>query len=345
MSLRARVVLQRPDFLVDVELDAAQGSVVGVVGPNGAGKTSVLRVLAGLEVGDDGTRVTVDGASVERLPPHRRPITYVAADGMLFPHLDVLANVAFGLRARGIRRAGAEASAHAVLDRLDADGLADRRPAELSGGQAQRVALARALVLEPHVLLLDEPLAALDAATRIDVRAHLRSDLAAFGGVTLLVTHDPVDALALADRLLVLEAGRVVQDGEPREVARHPRTPYVARLVGLNLLAGTAAGRRVRLASGAELAVVTEATGQVLVAFRPGAVSVHRDRPEGSPRNVFPGVVAGVEPQGEQVRLDIAGAVPMLADVTVDGAEALELAPGSEVWVSVKAVETTVYPG
>ena len=147
------------------------------------------------------------------------------------------------MRARGSQAwPSAEASAREVLDRLGAGDLADRRPAELSGGQAQRVALARALVLEPDVLLLDEPLAALDAATRIDVRAHLRSDLAAFGGVTLLVTHDPVDALALADRLLVLEAGRVVQDGEPREVARHPRTPYVARLVGLNLLAGTAAG-------------------------------------------------------------------------------------------------------
>lgn len=345
MSLSARVLVPRPGFLVDVELDVAQGSVVGLVGPNGAGKTSVLRVLAGLETGSEGTRVTVDQQAVEDLPPHRRPITYVASDLMLFPHLDVLDNVAFGLRARGAGRGPAASRARQVLDRLGAGDLVDRRPGQLSGGQAQRVALARALVLEPDVLLLDEPLAALDAATRIEVRSQLRGDLAAFGGVTILVTHDPVDALALADRLLVLEAGRVVQDGVPREVARHPRTPYVARLVGLNLLAGTAAGRRVRLASGAELSVVTEATGAVLVAFRPGAVSVHRDRPEGSPRNVFPGVVAGVEPQGEQVRLDIAGAVPMLADVTVDGADALDLAPGSEVWVSVKAVETTVYPG
>ncbi len=344
MSLEARVVQRRPDLLVDVSLRADPGEVVGVVGPNGAGKTTVLRVLAGLEPGEAGTEVSVDGQRVEGERPHLRPLTYVASDLMLFPHLDVLGNVAFGMRARGLRRKPAEARAREVLASLGVGDLSARKPKELSAGQSQRVALARALVLRPEVLLLDEPLAALDAQTRVHVRALLRADLAVFGGVTLLVTHDPVDALALADRLLVLEKGRVVQDGTPREVARQPRTPYVARLVGLNLLRGVAADYRVRLPSGAELTVTDPAVGEVYVAFAPSAVAVHRTRPEGSPRNVFQGRLSGFEPQGERVRLDVEGAVPMLADVTMDAVAALGLGPGVDVWVSVKAVETTVYP-
>ncbi len=343
MSLVARVICELGPVRVDVELAAAPGEVLGVVGPNGAGKTTLLRVLAGLEPGDPGTTVTLDGQAYEATPAHRRPFTYVASELLLFPHLSVLDNVTFGLRARGEDKTAAAEQARTTLATLGVDALATRRPSELSAGQAQRVALARALVLRPEVLLLDEPLAALDAATRIEVRARLRADLAHFQGVTLLVTHDPVDALALADRLLVLEDGRVVQEGAPREVARRPRTPYVARLVGLNLLAGEAAGRRVRLPSGAEMVLADEASGSVLVAFAPSAVSVHRGRPEGSPRNVFPGQLIGYEPQGERVRLDIDGPVPMLADVTIDAVSALGLTPGVDVWVSVKAVETSTY--
>ncbi len=342
-DLVARVVCERPTMAVDVHLSAGPGEVVGVVGPNGAGKTTLLRVIAGLEAGEPGTAISVGGEAIESLPPHRRPVTYVASDLMLFPHLSVVDNVAFGLRARGDRRRPADQTARVVLGSLHIADLADRRPAELSAGQAQRVALARALALRPQVLLLDEPLAALDAATRIEVRARLRRDLGDFGGVTLLVTHDPVDALALADTLVVLEAGGVVQRGKPREVARRPRTPYVARLVGLNLLTGVASGARVRLSSGAEVVVAEPAQGSVMVAFPPTAVAVHRQRPEGSPRNVFPGRIEGFEPHGERVRLDVVGVVPVLADVTADAVSALGLVPGAEVWISVKAVEAVVY--
>ncbi len=343
-DLAARVLCERPTLVVDVRVSAGPGEVVGVVGPNGAGKTTLLRVLAGLEPGGPGTSISVGGESVESLPPHRRPVTYVASDLMLFPHLSVVDNVAFGLRARGERRRPADRAARGQLDGLGIADLAGRRPTELSAGQAQRVALARALALRPQVLLLDEPLAALDAATRIDVRARLREDLEDFGGVTLLVTHDPVDASALADSLVVLEEGRVVQRGTPREVARQPRTPYVARLVGLNLLSGLASGVRVRLSSGVDVVVAESAHGPVMVAFPPTAVAVHRQRPEGSPRNVFPGTIEGFEPHGERVRLDVGGPVPVLADVTADAFSALGLARGIEVWISVKAVEAVVYP-
>ncbi|QIS39769.1 ABC transporter ATP-binding protein [Clavibacter capsici] len=249
-GLDARVVVERPAFRLDVRLRVAAGSVTAVVGPNGAGKSTLLRALAGLVPLTAG-RVTLDGRVLEdadgsaaRIPAEGRGIGVVFQDHLLFPHLSALANVAFGPRAHGVARADAEGRARALLERLGIVHLADRRPAALSGGQSQRVALARALVLEPPLLLLDEPMAALDAGTRLDVRDLLADELRRFGGAAVLVTHDPVDALALADRIHVLEDGRPVQEGAPAEVAARPATAYVARLVGMNRVAGRdAAGR------------------------------------------------------------------------------------------------------
>ncbi len=212
----------------------------------------------------------------------------VFQDALLFPHLSVADNVAFGLRTRGVAKAAARTAATGWLARVGLDGLGDRRPAELSGGQAQRAALARALVVDPAVLLLDEPLSALDARTRLTVRAELRRHLADFPGSTVLVTHDPVDAMALADRVVVVEEGRIVQAGTPVDVARHPRTDYVARLVGLALLPGTGEGLRVRLDGGGVVAVAEEAVGPVFAAVRPESVALYLSRPDGSPRNVWP---------------------------------------------------------
>jgi molybdate transport system ATP-binding protein len=347
VTLSARVVVQRGSLAVDVDLTVGDGEVLAVLGPNGAGKSTVLRVLAGL-LPPDGGRVAVDGEPVwddgaVHLPAHRRSLGMVFQDHLLFPHLTVTDNVAFGLRTRGTRRAPARAAAEAWLTRVGLEGLGGRRPGELSGGQAQRAALARALVVDPRVLLLDEPLSALDARTRLTVRAELRRHLGEFTGSTVLVTHDPVDAMALADRVAVVEDGAVVQAGTPAEIARRPRTDYVARLVGLVLLPGTGRGTTVELTGGGSVSVGEEASGPVFVAVRPASVALYLERPAGSPRNVWPVRLASATPHGSEVRCDLAGEVPLTADVTVTAFAELGLVPGSAVWASVKAADVAVY--
>jgi molybdate transport system ATP-binding protein len=348
MSLVASIAVRRGELLVELDLQVADGEVLALLGPNGAGKSTLLRVLAGLLPPDAGL-VSVDGAvwddpgaGVHRAA-HERLVGMVFQDYLLFPHLSAVDNVAFGLRTRGMRRAEARATAARWLDRVGLAGLGDRKPGQLSGGQAQRTALARALATDPQLLLLDEPLAALDARTRLTVRAELRRHLAAFPGSTVLVSHDPVDAMALADRVVVVEEGRVVQAGTPAEVAGRPRTDYVARLVGLSLLPGTGEGTTVRLDGGGVVAVAEEAAGEVFVAVRPEAVSLFLTRPEGSPRNVWPARLVGATPHGATVRCELDGEVPLVADVTATAFAELRLAPGSPVWAAVKASEVTVY--
>jgi molybdate transport system ATP-binding protein len=346
MSLSAAVRVRRSRLDLDVAFEVADGEVLAVLGPNGAGKSTLLRVLAGLLAADD-ARVVVDGEAWDapgvHLPAHRRPLGMVFQDHLLFPHLTVVDNVAFGLRTRGMRRPAARAAAAAWLARVGIDDLGDRRPGALSGGQAQRAALARALVGDPALLLLDEPLSALDARTRLTVRAELRRHLAAYRGSTVLVTHDPVDAMALADRVVVVEDGAVVQEGTPGEVSRHPRTDYVARLVGLSLLPGTGEGCTVRLEAGGVVAVAEDASGPVFAAVRPESVAVYLTRPDGSPRNVWPARLAGATPHGATVRCELDGEVPLVADVTAAAFAELGLAPGSAVWAVVKASEVAVY--
>jgi molybdate transport system ATP-binding protein len=348
MSLEAAVAVRRGALAVDLALDVAEGEVLAVLGPNGAGKSTLLRVLAGLLPPDAG-RVVVDGAVWDdvaagvHLPAHRRALGMVFQDNLLFPHLSVLDNVAFGLRTRGVRTAAAREAAGEWLARVGLDGVGGRRPGQLSGGQAQRAALARALVWDPALLLLDEPLSALDARTRLTVRAELRRHLGEFGGCTVLVTHDPVDAMALADRVVVVEEGRVVQQGTPAHISRHPRTDYVARLVGLALLPGTGEGRTVRLDGGGVVAVAEEVAGPVFAAVRPESVALWLTRPEGSPRNVWVTRLVGATPHGLTVRCELDGEVPLIADVTATAFAELGLAPGAEVWASVKASEVAVY--
>src|SRR5438067_10242085 len=240
MSLQAQLQARVGSFDLDVDLTIAPGEVVALLGPNGAGKTSVLRALAGLLAIDAG-RIALDGIVLEepanaiRVPVEQRPIGVVFQDYLLFPHLTVLENVAFGLRARGVGARDARVTAGSWLDRLGVAEYAQARPRTLSGGQAQRVALARALAIDPRLLLLDEPLAALDASSRGAVRRDLKRHLASFAGIRIVITHDPLEAVALADRLVILERGRVVQTGSPAEVTQHPRSRYVADLVGVNL--------------------------------------------------------------------------------------------------------------
>ncbi len=267
-------------------------------------------------------------------------------DYRLFPHLSVLDNVAFAPRSRGQSRGEARATARPWLDRLGLGGYASRRPAALSGGQAQRVALARALAGTPDLLLLDEPLAALDARTRLDVQAELRDHLGAFTGPCLLVTHDPVEALVLADRLLVIEDGQVVQQGSPTDVARRPATDYVARLVGLNLYTAQADGPDVVLDAGGRLVVPDNGRrGAVFVAVRPSSIVVSTEQPRGvSSRNTWPATVTSMTSLTDRVRLEVEGRPAALVDVTPAAVAALALRPGTEVWLAVKATEVEVYP-
>ncbi|MGW9039030.1 ABC transporter permease, partial [Streptomyces sp. NPDC055721] len=246
-ALRAEV-----DGFTELALDAEPGTTIAVVGPNGAGKTTLLRALLGLTPRAHAT-LRLGDTDVTGLPPHRRQVAWVPQDGALFPHLSAVSNTAYGLRAHGVPRAEARRAARAWLDRLGVGHLAHRRPAQLSGGQAQRVALARALAVRPRLLLLDEPLAALDQTTRAHVRHTLRSHLAGFGGVCLIVTHDPVEAVSLADRVLVLEEGRTLQDASPAEVSRHPRSPWVARMLGSNAWPGAASAEGLALDGGGAL--------------------------------------------------------------------------------------------
>jgi molybdate transport system ATP-binding protein len=344
VSLDAHLVVHRPGWTLDVTLTAGAGEVVALLGPNGAGKTTALRALAGLQRLDGG-QVRIGDELVTDVPAARRQVGVVFQDHLLFPHLSALENVAFGPRSRGVAAPLARAAARQWLDRVGVGGLAAARPRTLSGGQAQRVALARALAAEPRLLLLDEPLAALDARTRLTVRSELRRHLGGFPGAAVLVTHDALDAMVLADRLVVVEHGAVVQTGTPAEIARRPRTEYVARLVGLNLVRGVAHGHDVRVDGGATLVTAERANGPVYAAFRPAAVAVYPERPTGSPRNVWAGTVTAAEPHGDAVRLGVeAGGLPVLADCTAAAVAELGLVPGTPVWVSVKAAEIEVYP-
>ncbi|MCC3764022.1 ABC transporter ATP-binding protein [Glycomyces sp. TRM65418] len=283
------------------------------------------------------------------VPPEHRGIGVVFQDYLLFPHLNAIDNVAFGPRRRGLGRTEARAHAADWLDRVGLDGFGKRRPGQLSGGQAQRVALARALATDPALLLLDEPLAALDARTRLDTRAELHRHLTGHPGAAVLVTHDPVDALMLADRLVVIEDGRAVQEGDAESVTARPRTDYIARLVGLNLYRGKASGRTVRLASGTVLTTAeplggAEADGEAFAAFAPSAVALYREEPDGSPRNTWRASVAGVHRHGDSVRVQLDGPLRAAADVTPAAAAQLGLEPGQTVWAAVKATEITAYP-
>ncbi|MBL1084578.1 ABC transporter ATP-binding protein [Streptomyces actinomycinicus] len=343
-GLDARLVVERGAFRLDVTLTAAPGDVVALLGPNGAGKTTALRALAGL-VPLTGGHLRLDGAELDRMSPESRPVGVVFQDYLLFPHLSALDNVAFGPRCHGVPKSQARAQAAVWLDRMGLTEHSSAKPRRLSGGQAQRVALARALATRPRLLLLDEPLAALDARTRLDVRAQLRHHLADFEAVALLVTHDPLDAMVLADHLVVVEDGRVVQEGTPSDIARHPRTDYIAHLVGLNLYRGEAEGHSVRLDAGPGITTTEDLTGPVFVAFPPGAVTLHRDRPTGSSaRNVWRCEVAGLETHGDQIRADLAGELPLAADLTTVAAAELDLRPGAPVWATVKAAQTHAYP-
>jgi molybdate transport system ATP-binding protein len=362
--LRMSGTVERGTFRLAADLTVSPGEVLGILGPNGAGKTTLLRALSGLDALTTGSirlgGLTLDDTATDTfVPTQRRPVGLVFQNYRLFPHLDVRDNVAYAPRAGGAGRRQSRAVADAWLEKLDLSALATRRPHQISGGQAQRVALARTLAGDPRLLLLDEPLSALDARTRLEVRTRLRRHIDEFTGPVLIITHDPLEAMIMADRLLVIENGRVVQQGSPAQVARQPATQYVARLVGLNLYAGTLdpATAAVHLDDGAILTVTfgdddaltwAGAEGsrtRVLVGLRPSAISIHTVRPtHASPRNVWNGTVASLEQLTDRVRIQVDATPPALVDISAAAVADLALRPGSSVWLSAKATETEAYP-
>jgi molybdate transport system ATP-binding protein len=338
--LSARV--QAGIVAAQLALDAA---TVAVLGPNASGKTTMLRALAGL-IPNHG-EVVIAGRDVSRLPPAQRRVGYVPQDLSLFAHLDVLGNVGYGVRSAGRSRAEARQVAGDWLDRLGIAPLAGRRPGQLSGGQAQRVALARALATDPALLLLDEPLSALDVAARAEVRAQLREHLSAFGGTSLVVSHDPADAWALADHVLVLEDGRVVQQGRFSDVAERPASPWLAQLLGLNAWTGAVSGTTVRVTTprgDVELrAAVDQPPAEVTVTVPPARVRLDLLAP-GDTGGGWLGQVAGLERHGDRLLVHVEGAVPVTAEVATGSSLAGRLRPGVAVGIRVEPHDVTLAP-
>lgn len=330
---------------VGVRFSVGAGETVALIGPNGAGKSTVLNVVAGLVAPDSGG-VALGGRRLAGIPPYKRSVAMLAQDPMLFPHLTALDNVAFGPRSAGASKSAAREKAARVLEQVGVGDLGSRKPSQLSGGQAQRVAVARALAAEPQLLLLDEPMAALDVAVTPALRQTLRSVLA--DRTALVVTHDALDALLLADRVVVIENGRVVEEGATRSVLSRPRSAFAAKIAGLNLIAGRWDGHAVVGSPFAITGMVAEPGpqlgGAAIAVFSPAAVAVYAELPHGSPRNALAATVTAIEPLGDRMRIrTVAGDLQIAAEVTPAAAAELELSPGSEVHLSVKATEVTVY--
>jgi molybdate transport system ATP-binding protein len=347
--LEADIQLRLSRLNLDAAFSVASGEVLALLGPNGSGKSTTLRALVGL-LPLAGGRVVLDGTVLEdpakkvKIPPEGRPISLMFQDYLLFPHLSAVENVAFGLRAKGTDKKTAREKASQTMARLGLDGLGEAKPGSMSGGQQQRVAMARALVTDPKLLLLDEPLAALDVSTKTDVRRLLREVLRRSEAANVLVTHDLLDAVALSDRMVVIEDGGIVQTGTPAEVTARPRSRYVADLVGVNLLRGTARGTALELDDGGQVVIGEAATGPTLAVVAPAAVSVSRQRPEGPAENTWSGQIRAVDLMGDRVRVRIEGKPSITAEVAPAAVEELKLDDGGELWASVSPDAITVYP-
>jgi len=351
MSLYVDIAVRRGDFDLEVTFDVNDGETVALLGPNGAGKSTVIEAVIGVVPVERGT-IRIDGRRFEHEPAERRPVGVAFQDVLLFPHLSVNENVAFPLRARGASRAAARDRADELLRRIAPRVPRAARPGALSGGERARVSLARALVSEPRALLLDEPLAAVDVVARIELRDVLRQVISSFAGACVLVAHDPTDAFALAERVVILEDGRVTQSGTTDHVRDAPATGYAAELTGVNhwrgrLLRGTDGLGRLTTEGGTLVAewpteLRDEGADNVVATVRPAHVSIHLAPPEGSPQNVLAGHVVEITDRGARAIVRVASSPPVVAEITVASAQRLGLDRGAHVFAAFKATDVSL---
>lgn len=332
----------------DVSLALGATETVAVLGPNGAGKSTLLAIIAGLLRPDAG-RAELGSSTLFNAeagvftPPHLRGTALLAQEPLLFPHLSVLENVAFGPRAAGASRKESHDTARHWLAEVDATDFAQRRPGQLSGGQAQRVAVARALATNPDLLLLDEPMSALDIHAAPLLRRLLKRVLVRRKAI--IITHDVLDALMLADRVIVIENGHITEQGPTRDVLAKPRSRFAAGLAGLNLITGTITNDGLAGDDGRHIAGHLDDNSTPgspgAATFPPAAVSIYPTAEHGSPRNAFPVTITDLEPHGDLIR---ARAGNLSADVTPAASADLGLTPGSSVYFVIKAAAVTIYP-
>ena len=347
--LEADIQLRLSRLDLNAAFTVASGEVLALLGPNGSGKSTTLRALVGL-LPLSGGRIVLDGTVLEdpaqqlKIPPEKRPIGLMFQDYLLFPHMTAVENVAFGLRAKGADKTTAREKASQTLARLGLDKVAEAKPGSMSGGQQQRVAMARALVTDPKLLLLDEPLAALDVSVKTSVRRLLRDVLRQSSAANILVTHDLLDAVALGDRMIVIENGAIVQTGTPAEVTARPRSDYVADLTGVNLLRGKAHGTVLDLDDGGRLTCASPAAGPVFAVIAPAAVAVSRQRPETEEVNTWRGRISAVDLMGDRVRVRIDGIPVITAEVPPAAVDHLKLDDGGELWACLGPAAITTYP-
>ena len=334
----------------DVSFSLDDGDTLAVLGPNGAGKSTLLNLISGLLAPDsghadlDGDVLFSVGAERKRTwrAPHTRGVSLLAQEALLFPHLSVLDNVAFGPTSSGVKKSAAHVAARTWLAEVDAAELERRKPAQLSGGQSQRIAVARALAAEPKLLLLDEPMAALDIAVAPALRRTLRRVLE--NRTAIIVTHDILDAYTLADRVIVIDNGRIVEDGPTRRVLEQPRNAFTANITGLNLLTGIRTAHGLRTEDGVELET-TAAPNLALgtgctAAVRPSDAHISISLPAGG-GNALPATITDLEPRGDLVRVR---ASTFAADLSPALVADLDLSNGSQVWFTFAPDAAVVYP-
>ena len=380
--LDAQFDLLLGSFHLDMRFSSESGKTTVLLGESGSGKSTVLRLLAGLLKPDKGHFVLddetyVDTAQRFEIPPQERPIGYVFQEYVLFPHLSVFDNVAFGLRMQGTPKNEIRKRVGESLEQVHLVGYDDRRPAQLSGGQQQRVAIARALAMKPQLLLLDESLSALDIQTRREVEQELRQILSRLQLTTVMVSHQYIDALLFGHQIIVLDHGRVIQQGSHLDLLLHPQSPYIAEMVGVNLLKGQVVSTDASLfhiislskseGKGLEVIAISQDDTQhptklipqqeVSVVVDPRSITLHQSKPESSARNVFRGEIIQIVPISAtfsetekkmeglmRVSMLIDPALPPLsADITVTSTSQLELSEGRVIYASFKATETRAY--